>query len=1260
MQWRRRIKINRVIGSSKHALLIRSYRNAPPGDEDEEEGEGVGTGVRNGYGQSKHHQHYSGERRERSSSSHHNGYGPPTSGGWLKSRHGSAGSCSNGSSGSNNGHQSAAGSTTSGYASGGSRSRRDDSSANGYSPGYGAGAGRQKIVFNEDEYTRITTPRQDMLFKKSYLAQRKPWTSGAASMSATPSTAESQSASHSTADGSEAAEDQQLLDGNVVGEMVMEPPPPLSYGTYYDHASGYYYECPMMLVGPAVPEPLAPNVLAAMPCGPVPLRPIEWVNPAFVPKLASQQYCYMDYQAAQGPDCAALVDTQGVPLSMAEPTVVSSAAVMTPATTNGLSHHELDSVSDSLIVESANGDAQMVDEETSLVDNNGVVTDDSCHHQFIPEAEQPLAELQELSEPLATTLETYEVLEPPEGLEYVPEAVEYVETLPAQPIHLGHHVVPQPLGQPYIYPGQYMFGPSVINVNGVTMQSAPMLRYSDVMASSADVACIKRRRKKKKKKQRRIPGNMDEDEEFSSEGENGYSCPRSSWTVAATTTTTLDFNSGNNISRPLNPECQEFHLRSPELDVYDDPGSESHVLAFEECTSSPLPVAEMNGNGEQLLSEGHESQVVPVLENHTNNELKRLTDEEPRATTATPEDEVAANGVTPLTNGDLADEVLANGDSQRLTESPEARLSLDSCSSSSSSRSSSTASPSRAKYNAKTLKYVREPTPGPELELTPEPEESPSVALANGAEDEERSVDDVTNMINSATIVEAQAISKDGDLDICQTWINESSITFESCCNENNRATTTTTMTTTGTKTITDTAVAQPAIDEDSGIESQPKPTEVSGRPISDAVNEWLKRVNSPDLFITSSATNDIDDDDDDEEDEELDAAVSNEPSKNLQGNPMPALSVNGVAEEREPSRGKFVSPDHRAGVDDDELPVNVSSKGKVRNFKGAKKKDAKGHRCNAKDLDDSCVERANKYAVAQDHTYISVTMIPFTKTSRIPLKRKIDESCEFTDEDSDAGMRVAKNSRINAKRAKGEFDSQEDDCMCKRIGDVVAVKTFEKGEIVVSMDGELLLVAPTLDEKMKKCVDEEVKRKNSNSTAEDERERSWGSIEEPDVLEYWEAETVEPVMTLQKMLQDESIDDDLLMNKDDEMVFDRMEHIQMYYRLQVVEDESSDSNAASNDEDSSAAPNIYSDQTTESISSLEEIEMRVTEIKAKSIGDDGSRVPIDEAFEAYESCYTDRSFPFAAINGKFDRSHLFNRDREGAVPCKAVCCNIQ
>lgn len=81
------------------------------------------------------------------------------------------------------------GGSSSRYNGGETRPHRDDSAGSSSQP---------KIVFNEEEYTRVTTPRQDILFKKSYLLQKKPWAENA-STSATPSTTESQSASHSTA-----------------------------------------------------------------------------------------------------------------------------------------------------------------------------------------------------------------------------------------------------------------------------------------------------------------------------------------------------------------------------------------------------------------------------------------------------------------------------------------------------------------------------------------------------------------------------------------------------------------------------------------------------------------------------------------------------------------------------------------------------------------------------------------------------------------------------------------------------------------------------------------------------------------------------------------------------------------------------------------------------------------------------------------------------------------------------------------------------
>ena len=101
-------------------------------------------------------------------------------------------------------------------------------------------------------------------------------------------------------DGSETTEDQQLLD-SAPGEYatVVEAPPQFSYGTYYDHSTGYYYEYPMMLVGPAVPEHVPTSMMTTMSCAPVPLRPVEWMSPTYTPKLPTQQYCLMDYQVSK-------------------------------------------------------------------------------------------------------------------------------------------------------------------------------------------------------------------------------------------------------------------------------------------------------------------------------------------------------------------------------------------------------------------------------------------------------------------------------------------------------------------------------------------------------------------------------------------------------------------------------------------------------------------------------------------------------------------------------------------------------------------------------------------------------------------------------------------------------------------------------------------------------------------------------------------------------------------------------------------------
>ncbi|XP_003426502.1 uncharacterized protein LOC100678667 isoform X2 [Nasonia vitripennis] len=1189
----------------------------PPGEEDEEEGSRNGYLIKSG--------HESG-RSER------NGYGPP----WLKSRHGSAGSSGSGNS---NGQASHAGSTTSGYASGGSRSRRTCSDGHD-SPTQQQQQqqhNQQRIVFNEDEYTRITTPRQDMLFKKGYLGQKKQWTPSNASMSATPSTTESQSASHSTADGSEAAEDQQLLDsGGVPAEyapQLMEAVPPgpaqLSYGTYYDHTSGYFYEYPMMLVGPALPDEMGqPNMLAAMPCAPVPLRPIEWVNPAFVPKLASQQYCYMDYQGVPPTDCAGLVDAQGLPICSPDSLI---------PTTNGLSNEASLTGGSASVSASASASGSIADEP--LANNKATlpatqVQENQPDQDLSLEQEELMQEV-EGDEDEEKPTETEEPLEeaPMDGLEY-PEAAAapYVETLPPQPVHLAH-MMPPPMGhQPaYLYPGQYMFGPPVVNVNGVTIQSGPMLRCNDMLASTAAVACAKRRKKKRKRKQKRphaLGNTEDEDEEdYSSEGENGLPSPRVSLSAAPTTTGSLS-------NRPLNPECQEFHLRSDLANSTPESFSDS-------CGTSSIAVTmtttTSESNGEAAPEEDCNSPAVTLNnhQHHADNEeaTTRLTDE-PAETAADVHSKDLENGM---------DHKLPNGcDEEEKTEKQEEEE--EAMKSSRMSNGGITTQP-RRKYSAKALKFVREPTPGPDLDDE-----------TNNHEEAQRdvAVDELTLVLSRTTIIEAQASQNDADLDISRSRADEESptpIASESCCDEmKNHETTTKTTTTTLTGTIT-------AADEDSGFESQSKHG-YSDRPITDAVNEWLKRANSPDLFITSSATSD-----EDEEDDE-DASISNEPSKNLQGNPMPALSANGAgAEKREASRGRVAETgESSTGSSNDEAVRSggPSLKGS-RNVRGARRKGAKSHRRNQESQFLKLDTQQNKLDKAQEQAQVSV------ETSKAPPGKALEGICDSAEKDRDVGMRVAENSRINVRRLQELANSTvirkapEEACKEICVGDVQAVKTFEKGEIVVSMDGELLLVASELREK-------DAARRNSDSTLEDEHRNSLGSIEEPDVLECWEAETVEPVMSPKKTLDaDENDEDDLLVTKDNGP--DGMEHVQRYYRLQAdssvssVEDETRDNLVINDNFDASRSKTVPNtpDPMTDSISSIEDIPVIVpVEDELKSITDYHSKLPIDEAFEVYESCYTGKPLNFTSIDPKFDKSPFMSRDGEGPIPCKAVCCNIQ
>ncbi|XP_076164158.1 uncharacterized protein LOC143145039 isoform X2 [Ptiloglossa arizonensis] len=1245
MQWRRQRRVTHVIGSSNHVLLLVRYQDAPPGEKDEEEG------LRNGY-----------VNDQENDTSTHN-FDRNGQSGYKSRRAGNSGG-------------------SGGFTGGGTRSHKDESSGSPSQP---------KIIFNEDEYTRITTPRQDMLFKKGYLSHKKPWASNA-STSATPSTTESQSASHSTADGSETTEDQQLLDRDYnIGKYppMMKSGTQLGYGSFYDHASGYYYEYPMMLVGPApVPAQVGPGILAAIPCEPVPLRAIEWINPAFVPKIAEQQYCMMAYQTCQSTEDATLLNEQDSTLL---PVENSNGACNESCT-------ESASCSESVAGET---EEQPVEADTAIDDQ---IDEHQTEEPIEDQTEEQYMDEQCVEEQLLEN-----------GLNGGP----YLEpVLVQQPVHLSHMI---PVSQPYMYPGHYMFGPPFVNLNGVTIQGGPMIRTTDVAAMSA--GCAKRRRKRKRRKQRRLAvGNTEDEEEgeYSSECDTGLPSSRLSWTACSTSTTTTLTN------RPLNPECQEFQLQPVKLDASvsvaptsansstSEDGSamnQSSALSSDgtsvdkdrETCNGVVSNDQMNQEDERLTdsnpdqiaaSSPSETNELTLLD-ATNSEKETngltnccLTGEEDNALQANEVPDIESSPSTDINNttSDLSgvnescersrevmngvEETLVNGNVNSVSNNEEAPPMTSKLSSSpyndERTRSSvisittesvairdenheslSNIKSSKRKYSAKGTKFVREPTPGPDLDCTAESEN-------------DKIVNDLNQSLNGRT-------SHPRLIHLSNDSSSKTESTFDSCCEKNEEVTSN--FTSENTCNHYDKDDPNETFNEDSGFESQ---TRLSDYPITEAVTEWLRRVNSPDVFVTSAVSNSETEDEDE---------VDDEPPKNLQGNPMPALSANSgadnVALSRATSCGEFA---RISNVKDQE-----GNESGLRKKRDTKKRS--GERKRVRHVDGKLENEAvSSSSDSSDQQEVSVNGARKKNTAKL---QDVGDVCEFTEKDSVVGMRVASSSRmmdskrVNVRRTKrqgrfGRDSANNIDTKIQRIEDVddendegidkdaMKVKTFEKGEIVVSEDGKLLTTsnyepisrnnASTIDEatgkdeESKEAKIEKNKSRSSDEDGNDSRINSLGSIEEPDVLECWEAETIEPVITPKRMVQcrgvsceGEAVEMD---NIEAEEV--NMDYVQKYYRLarqsvtSIEEEISSKVNV-----DMSALKSVpnNSDQTVR------------TSTKKDLVEDD---IPINEAFEVYESCYTGQT-PFLDIDTKVFKSRtLYGQESEGPIPCKVVCCNIQ
>lgn len=228
-----------------------------------------------------------------------------------------------------------------------------------------------------------------------------------------------------------------------------------------------------------------------------------------------------------------------------------------------------------------------------------------------------------------------------------------------------------------------------------------------------------------------------------------------------------------------------------------------------------------------------------------------------------------------------------------------------------------------------------------------------------------------------------------------------------------------------------------------------------------------------------------------------------------------------------------------------------------------------------------------------------------------------IGDLSKFTETDTDSGMRVAEKCRMYGVRrriwSKEDNDGRNKDEDLKVEGiryKEQLVRTFEKGEIVISMDGELLLV--------NKC------RQDSNIDSDDAK--SLGSIEEPDVLDCWEAETIESFNKTK-----------IPTNHDLASNFKNIKNVQLYYRIQ-------DDSSITSTEEEYVAPR--------SCLVIEENPVSVDQT-------DDKRIPIDEAFEVRESCYIDdKSLP-----NNFSLLSITDHNasnQEGIIPSRAVGCNIQ
>lgn len=119
-------------------------------------------------------------------------------------------------------------------------------------------------TFDEEEYTKITTPRQDVLFKKGYFGKKRE-----------SSVEEIIHNNTGEMEGEETVMDQIIITNGFVDERGHY----LVNGSSYEIYDPYTNTVTVVVGPPPYANGVSPPVLAAVSCQPVPLQPVDWYPP---------------------------------------------------------------------------------------------------------------------------------------------------------------------------------------------------------------------------------------------------------------------------------------------------------------------------------------------------------------------------------------------------------------------------------------------------------------------------------------------------------------------------------------------------------------------------------------------------------------------------------------------------------------------------------------------------------------------------------------------------------------------------------------------------------------------------------------------------------------------------------------------------------------------------------------------------------------------------------------------------------------------